>query len=212
MVPEDSARGTNFGDSPESQCMTQEEQAVLDRFNADNWAMLYRCRWSPEDADEVVPQLMRLLESSDPEIQQATLRALFRIGTPAAAAADQVAGLTRSSVPMTKRLAVLALGQIAHQLPEVCVDPVAETLSDPECCRDALRILSYLGQAAAGALEAVKPLLTNPDAKVRRDAVKALAKMKPADPQVIELIRAATNDRSKIVREAASKCLKSLLE
>ncbi|WDI42599.1 HEAT repeat domain-containing protein [Bremerella sp. P1] len=190
--------------------MTQEEQATIDRFNADNWAMLYRCRWSPEDADQVVPQLLELLKSKDPEIQQESLRALFRIGTPAAPAANQVAELTCSNVPMTKRLAVLAIGQIAYELPEVCVGPVAATLSDPECCRDALRILKYIGEAAAGALDKVKPLLSNPDAKVRRDAVKALAKMNAADPQVIDLIREATNDGSKIVREASSKCLKSI--
>ena len=36
--------------------MSIAEQAILDRVNADNWALLYRCRWSKPDAEHVVPQ------------------------------------------------------------------------------------------------------------------------------------------------------------
>ena len=37
--------------------LTADAQAILDRVNADNWAMLYRCRWSKPDAERVVPEL-----------------------------------------------------------------------------------------------------------------------------------------------------------
>lgn len=190
--------------------MTKQERAILKRFNAHDSEILYRCRWSQADADEVVPQLIDLLDSTDPLIQHEALRALFTIGTPGAPAADRVAELTRSADEMAKRLAVLALGQIAYTMPDVCVEPVAETLSDPACCRDALRILAYIGPAASGAIDRVKPLFSNADAKVRKDAVKAAANMSPTDPEVLNLLHQATNDRSKIVREAASKCLRGL--
>lgn len=42
--------------------MSAEEQAILYLVNADNWAELYRCRWSAPDADRVVPQLAHARE------------------------------------------------------------------------------------------------------------------------------------------------------
>jgi hypothetical protein len=48
--------------------MSEEEQAILYRVNADNWAKLYRCRWSVPDAELVVAQLAHLLESDDSQI------------------------------------------------------------------------------------------------------------------------------------------------
>jgi len=188
--------------------MSVQEQAILDRVNADNWAVLYRCRWSNPDAEREVPQIAGLLESDDFLITNEALRALFRIGTPAASAAPVVAKLTRSKHAMTKQLAVLTLGQIAHEFPEVCVEPLALALDDPLCCRDALRSLAFIGPDAIGGLKYVLPLLTNSDAKIRKDAVKAASAIDAEQPEVAEMIRKATTDRSKIVREAASKCLR----
>ena len=189
--------------------MSTDEQAILDEVNADNWAMLYRCRWSQPDADRLVPQLAKLLDSTAPQIRQESLRALFRIGTPAAPSARRVAELTRSKDSMTKRLAVLALGQIAHTIPKVCVDPLASTLSDPECCRDALRALAFIGSEAKTAISQIKPHFTNADAKVRKAAVMAAADIDATNPDIITLLEKATTDRSKIVREAANKRLQT---
>ncbi|QDT57987.1 HEAT repeat protein [Stieleria bergensis] len=189
--------------------MINDEQAVLDEVNADKWAMLYRCRWSQPDADRVVPQLTELLDSTNPLITHESLRALFRIGTPAARAAPRVAELTESDDSMTRRLAVLALGQIAHTIPDACVGPLASALSDAECCRDALRALAFIGSEAHNALDQVKPLFSNPDAKVRKAAVMAASAINAADTEIIELLHRAVADRSKIVREAASKCLQA---
>lgn len=189
--------------------MTIDEQAIIDEVNADNWAMLYRCRWSRPDADRVVPQLAKLLDSTAPQIRHESLRALFRIGTPAAPAARRVAELTRSKDSMTKRLAVLTLGQIAHTQPNVCVDPLASTLNDPECCRDALRALAFIGSEAKTAINQVKQLFDSADAKVRKAAVVAAAEIDASNPEIITLLQKATTDRSKIVRDAASKCLQT---
>jgi HEAT repeat protein len=183
------------------------EQAILDRVNADDWAVLYRCRWSKPDAEQVVPQLEKLLESEDSQIRDEALRALFRIGTPAVSAASGVAKLTRSQEPMTKRLAVLTLGQIAHEVPALCVEPLASVLSDPLCCRDAMRSLAFIGPKANAALERVEQRFSDPDAKIRKAAVVTAAAIDITHPRVIELIGKASADRSKIVREAAAKCL-----
>lgn len=189
--------------------MNATEQAILDHVNADNWALLYRCRWSKQAADRVVHELAGLLESETPQIKQEALRALFRIGTPAISAAPKVAILTQSVDPMTKHLAVLTLGQIAHTAPQLCVEPLASALNDRMCCRDALRVLAFIGSKANGALDRVKPLFSDADAKVRKAAVVTCAAINVSNPEVIEMLSHALADRSKVVRDAAGKCLQS---
>ncbi|MCA9057833.1 MAG: HEAT repeat domain-containing protein [Planctomycetaceae bacterium] len=190
--------------------MTIDEQAILNEVNANKWAVLYRCRWSQPDADRIVPQLIRLLDSTDPLIIQESLRALFRIGKPASPAAHRVAAVTRAKDSMTRRLAVLALGQIAHEDPEVCVEPLVLTLSDPACCQDALRALAFIGSAAASALHPIKPLLSNADARVRKAAVIAAAEIGASDPEIVALIQNAATDGHRAVRDAANKCLQNI--
>ena len=189
--------------------MTTDEQAILDEVNANNWAILYRCRWSQPDADRVVPQLAKLLDSTAPQITHESLRAIFRIGTPAAPVAPRVIELIRSKDSITKRLAVLALGQIAHTIPNVCVEPLASTLSDPECCRDALRALAFIGGEAKSAINQVQTLITSTDAKVRKAALITAAEIDASNPEIIALLQKATTDRSKTVRDAANKCLQT---
>ena len=187
--------------------MSADEQAILDHVNADNWAILYRCRWSKPDAEREVPQLAHLLESDDLQITNEALRALFRIGTPAELAAPSVVKLIRSQDRITKQLAVLTLGQIAHKVPAVCVEPLATALTDTLCCRDAMRALAFMGPEATGALDRVLQLFSSRDAKVRKDVVVTAAALDATHPEVIELLRKASADRSKIVREAAARCL-----
>jgi HEAT repeat protein len=189
--------------------MSAEEQAVLHRLNADNWAALYRCRWSAPDADRVVPQLAHLLESDDFQIIDEALRALFRIGTAAVSAAGPVAKLTQSVFPITRRLAVLTLGQISHNCPAQCVEPLASVLTDPMCCRDSLRVLAFIGPKAETALDRVLLLFKNTDAKVRKAVVMAAASINAYHPGVVKILRLASEDRSKIVREAADKFSKN---
>ena len=189
--------------------MSADEQAILDRVNAENWAELYRCRWSAPDAERIVPQLVPLLRSDDPLIIDETLRALFRIGTPAISAGESVARLTQSSSPITKQLAVLTLGQIAHPVPELCVEPLASVLTDPLCCRNALRVLAFVGSKAEAALDRVLLLFRDTNAKVRKAVVVTATSIKSDHPEVMEILHLASKDRSKIVREAAVKFLKS---
>lgn len=189
--------------------MSAEELAILNRVNADNRAELYRCRWSKPDVERLVPELGELLNSESPEIIREGLRALYCIGMPANSLATQVSALTQSSDPMTKRLAVLTLGAIAHKMPHICVEPIASVLIDKMCCRDALRILAFIGPAAHESLDRIKPLFLDPDAKVRKAAVEAVSAINVSDPVVVHLLRRATMDRSKVVRDAANKQLKS---
>lgn len=187
--------------------MTFAERAILDRLNANNWAVLYRCRSSESDAQQVVPQLETLLDSDDSQITNEALRALFRIGPAAVSTAAKVTKLISSQEPMTKQLAVLTLGQIAHKVPSLCVEPLKSVLPDPLCCRDAMRTLAFIGPEASGALEQVIQRFSDPDAKVRKAAVVTAVAIDATHPGVLQLISNASSDRSNVVREAAAKCL-----
>jgi hypothetical protein len=137
------------------------------------------------------------------------LRALLRVGTAAISAAETVGRLTQSDSPITKQLAVLTLGQIAHTVPELCVEPLASVLTDSLCCRDAMRVLAFVGSKAETALDRVLPLFRDTDAKVRKAAVITAASIKPDHPDVMEILHLASKDRCKIVRDAALKFLRS---
>ncbi|MBN2475306.1 MAG: hypothetical protein JXB62_11895 [Pirellulales bacterium] len=81
-------------------------------WNEDHHALLYRCRWSSEDAERIVPGLIRGLSDDDRLLVDEALRALFLIGTPAVAAATRVTALIASPYSITRRLAVRAVAAI----------------------------------------------------------------------------------------------------
>lgn len=176
---------------------------------ANNRDLLYRCRWSKEDAQRVVPKLTAVLSDADPTIVQEALRSLFTIGTPAASAAPAVAPLVEAHEPMTRSLAVLALGQIAHKEPERCVGPITAALKDQRCRQNALRILAFLGSRAKSSLSEVISCYASPDAKTRKLAVKAALAINKQDPATQALILKGTKDRSTAVRTALAKAAKT---
>lgn len=190
--------------------MSIAERAILDRLNADNWAVLYRCRWSKPEAEQVVPQLEKLLDSEDCQIVDEALRGLFRIGTPAVSAASRVASLIQSQEPITRQLAVLTLGQIAHKVPGLCVEPLASVLSDPLCCRDAMRSLAFIGRNALAVIERVHQRFDDRDAKIRKAALVTATAIDCTHPGTINLIDKALKDPSKVVRDAANKCVQKV--
>jgi HEAT repeat protein len=176
---------------------------------ADDRALLYRSRWSKQDARRVVPQLAAALSDANPAIVQEALRSLFIIGNPAAPAAPDVARLVETEDLMTRRLAVLALGQIAHKDPNRCLGPVTAALKHRECRHDALRILAFLGRDARRSLSAVISCYASQDAHTRRLAVKAaLAIDKQASATRLLVLKAA-RDRSASVRAVLAKAAKT---
>lgn len=174
---------------------------------ADNRAVLYRCRWSNDDARRVVPRLTRILSDKDPAVVDEALRSLITIGTPAVAAASSVIPLIYSEFPITRSLATLALGQIAHKEPNLCVGPLTAALDYDECRHDALRTLKFLGQAARSSLKVVTSYYDSPDAKTRKlVAVTAIA-IDAGSAITQQLAARAASDRSEAVRTAVQKAM-----
>ena len=179
---------------------------------ADNLAVLYRCRWSDDDAQRVVPRLTEILSDNDPGVVDEALRALFKIGTPAVAAASRVAPLIDSEHRITRQLATLALGQIAHKEPGLCVGPVTAALDRDECRHDALRILKFLGHAAKSSIVKVVSYYDSPDAKTRRLAAVTAIAIDAESEVVQQLAATAASDRSKAVRTAVQKAMREAQE
>jgi HEAT repeat protein len=179
----------------------------LSQVNAKNCELLYRCRWSKDDAARVIPKLIDVLSSADRRQVDESLRALFLIGTPAFPAAQHVVPHCASKHSITRRLAVLTLGQIAHQHARVCLEPLIDALDDAECRSDAIRILAYLKGRAKPALAALARLFDSKDAKTRTALVKAVAAIDRRSKQSQALFKRAKSDRSKTVRLAAEMAL-----
>jgi hypothetical protein len=72
-----------------------------------------------------------------------------------------------------------------------------------------MRVLAFVGSKAETALDRVLPLFRDTDAKVQKAAVITAASIKPDHPDVMEILHLASKDRSKIVRDAALKFLRS---
>lgn len=176
---------------------------------ADNGAALYRCRWSEDDARRVVPRLTQILSDDDPLLVDEALRALFTIGTPAVAAAGRVAPLIDSEHRITRQLATLTLGQIAHKKPGLCIGPITAALDRDECRHDALRILKFLGHSARSSLVKVASYYDRPDAKTRRLAAVAAIAIDAESEVARQLVARASSDRSKAVRTAVQKAMKA---
>jgi len=182
----------------------------IESVNGNKRSILYKCRWSNDDAQRIVPELIRILLEEDHLLVDESLRALFVIGPPAITAAPHVAPLISSTYPITRRLAVLTLGQISHQRPDICIQPITKALKHDECCRDALRILIFLGSKATSALPEIVKRYESKDAKIRNLAVRAVAAIDGSSEMAHQLLTKAKTDRSNLVRLAAYKALKRL--
>ena len=71
-----------------------------------------------------------------------------------------------------------------------------------------MRVLAFVGSKAESALDRVLPLFKDTDAKVRKAAVVTAVSINPDHPDVMEILHLASEDRSKIVRDAALKFLR----
>lgn len=185
---------------------TDQVSMFLASVNDDNRALLYKCRWSKETAATIVPMLIELLAHEDHFVVEEALRSLFTIGTPAVSAADSVAELIKSARPTTRHLAVLALGNIAIELPKLCVQSMIKVIEDYDCQADALRVLEFHGNESRDALKDVVHCYKNNNAKIRQLVVRTASAIDPESEWTRDLLIAAKNDRSKLVRKQVNQC------
>ncbi len=190
--------------------MLPEHRGILQELSADSWGQLYRCRWSAEQRCRILPLLQELLESPDALTQQAGLDFAGRIGVCNQLGALEpivlpVIRLTFDSDPMTRSMAVAVLSIIGRDAPEPACKALIVHLDDPELTAPALRGIMSIGQPADAAVPHVIPLCGATEAKLRILAIRTLAAIGAKSPEVDRILKAASNDRSKVVRAAAEK-------
>jgi hypothetical protein len=178
---------------------------LLQYVNADNFEVLYRCRWSADDAESVVPQLVALLDEASEDVVCEALRAIFRIGPAAFAAMPKVAALIASSDSMVAELAVGTLGRVCLDQPGVAIDHLSAAAERPELQKTALYALINFGPHARTATAAFVSAYQSSDAVVRRFAVRGLIACGADDAAAVAVLERAKTDRSKDVRKAAGK-------
>jgi HEAT repeat protein len=178
---------------------------ILDRVNADNFAVLYRCRWRPEVAEEIAPQLAELLTHFDSRIVAESLRALHRIG-PAAFSSKSAVHLSLShSDLIVRKLAVSALAAICLERPNDAIPGIVIAADDSELLETCLMALINFGSAAASAAPLFCRCYKNRNSKIRRLAVRALRACGATDDESVEVMLTALHDSSNDVRRAAAR-------
>lgn len=176
--------------------------------NENNRQLLYRCRWSEDDRARIVPGLIEVLSDEDRLLVDDALRGLFVIGPAAVVAAPHVIPLISSSFPITRQMAILTLGQIAHHEPMICLEPMIKALEHSDCRDNAMRTLAFLNGHAKEAIPAIVQLFESKDAKTRVLVVRTVAAIDGRCEMALCLFHRAQADRSKLVSAAAEKVLK----
>jgi HEAT repeat protein len=179
--------------------------AFLEEVNENYRAKLYRCRHSASDVAIIVPKLTIILDSKDHLLVDEAMRSLCTIGTPAEEAAIHLIPHLRSEYPITRELAILTLGNIAHKRPDICLEPTIASLDDERCRPHAIRILAFLKQHAKSAIPALLKHFESKDAKTRKAVLKAVVEIEGKSEVAIGVVARAKLDKSAIVRSAAGK-------
>jgi HEAT repeat protein len=131
------------------------------------------------EAAEAAPDLAKLLEHESPLVRLSAASALLRIQPRSPRCLDLLARDLASDSAATRRHAARAAGW-AGPAAAPLAGKLAAALKDPDMLvrRTALQAIATLGPAMAEAVEAVIPLLDQPDAAI--DAADALGRIGPA--------------------------------
>jgi len=188
---------------------------------------------------ELISGLEKILKESDPELREASSKALVKLGTPGMAVMVAASG---STDPLVKLKAIKALRTFDRPLTTEALIALRENLKDPD---EQIRTQSAISLAMAKSIpgetiplliqtlevndvsasvsatialskfseEAVKPLvsaLNNPNPLVRSRAVTALGLMEEPPDNIADLIGPLVEDENADVRSSATQALSSI--
>jgi HEAT repeat protein len=154
------------------------------------------------EAEIVLPQLLKALESGGDEERQAASWALHRLGTRALPADPHLRRLVqdRSLPPDVRRVAWYAFEKIHRDDHERLFPELATATSDPqgEILSDAFKFLERLGEKARPAIPSLLDVLRSGRREEVGRALKLLDRLSECTPAVVRLIveRARTADPS----------------
>jgi len=191
---------------------TSEAQETLEQLEANQFEALYRCRWDTERAADVVPLLVSCLGVADTKVLHKALLALFRIGPAAHSAADAVIRLMFHPDTLICEVATHTLGGVCCHCPERAIKPLAQVPLDPKLQKAALFSLIGLGRGAAPAAPVFVASFESRDARIRRLAVRGLARSGAKRSVAGPILSRALKDRNGQVRAAAERLARALDE
>lgn len=178
---------------------------LLERVRANQFALLYQCRHSPDHAKALVPELIGLLSDNDRGIQHEALRSLHRIGPAAADAAIHIAPLLRSDDRLTKLIAIPTLGNVTFKNPGQWVPPLVDCADDLDSTVAVLHVLVAFGKASLSASDWLESCLESKSSKVRKLVFRVFGATGLATGHSIRACKRAESDPNAQVREAALK-------
>jgi hypothetical protein len=185
-------------------------RTVLEAVEADNRDVLYTARRDKVAASNVVPKLVALLDSEDRDTLLRALRAFVTIGPLACDGAPKIARLLRSSEIWVFQAAAIALAYVSLKKPGPAVQPLVEVANMPGREKYAMLALIQLGEAARSAAPVFARSFEDRSARIRRLALRGLVEIGADDEMLSTILRQAARDKSKEVREYASKLSRRL--
>ncbi len=191
--------------------MPRSARAILDAYEADDFAYLLECRWSKQRRDEVLPVLTRLLRHRDREIRHRGMWNIHRIGYcfRKGAMKDVVPIIVKNmddSDDLTRRIATSTLIAVGADHPSAAVPALIRAAEDPERLEPALQALMGIGPRARTATPVFLEATRHKQARIRRLALRGLMEV-ATKAQAEAALEHALDDRSRPVRETAAKLL-----
>ena len=181
----------------------------LDAVEADNCAILCKARWDETAAANIVPHLVAILDSDNRNTLLRTLRAFVTIGPLACNGATKIAYLLRSPEISVFEAAAIALARISLSNPEAAVRPLVQAADLLGRDKYVMLALIELGVAAKSSSPVFERNFADRSAAIRRLALRGLFEI-GAKETLLTLLPQAATDKSKEIREYASKLKKRL--
>lgn len=191
--------------------MTRSATATLDHYEADDFAILYECRWSKKRRNEVLPTLTRFVRHRNRDVRHRAMWAIHRIGHCSRK------GAMKATVPeiiknmhdedlLTQKIATSTLIAVGADNPPVAVPALIEASHEPELLVPAMHALIGIGVRAPKAMSVFLDAANHRQAKIRRLALRGMAEIATAD-EAVPVLKRALKDRSRPVRQMAAKIL-----
>ena len=165
--------------------------------------LLYYCK--PLDKS-LIPRLLKILESPDPDIMLWTSHVFEYYGSTAV---PDLVGALNSPNKFARRGAARGLTLALASAPEQAIPALTNSLGDPdEFVREyALEALARYGYKSAGAVDRIKSLLTDKQPEVRDKAARALWSIGPAAIAAVPALETTLRDPTAEVRETSAEAL-----
>ncbi|HZN32389.1 MAG TPA: hypothetical protein VFB80_01170 [Pirellulaceae bacterium] len=183
------------------------DKALLHSVERNDRALLFKARWDRGTARQVVPPLIRVLESHDASLVLRALSAFLCIGPEAHSAARSIAKLLTVADERIFNTAAIALAAVSLKKPKLAVSPLLEMSKDADRLKYAMFGLVELGPGAKSAGGVFVRAYDSRDSRIRRLALRGLKELGVDARTAVPVLKRALSDSSQEIRKYAKKIL-----